>query len=331
MKSPTLVVTGGYGFIGSHLLHSLLRHPHFSDFHIINIDKCTYAANPQFLQSFVSEADIAKRYSFHREDIVDKIILQKIFSEHDVKGIIHLAAESHVDNSISGPEAFIRTNIEGTFQLLEATRQYAPRARFLHVSTDEVYGSLGPTGLFTETTPYAPNSPYSASKASSDFLVRCYHHTYQLDTVTTNCSNNYGPNQHQEKLIPTVIRHALAGSPIPIYGKGNNIRDWLFVEDHARGLLAAFLNGKSGETYNLGTENEMDNLSIVKWICQELDLLRPKKSGQYCDQISFVTDRAGHDFRYAIDPRKARQELDWTAQTSFKEGIKQTIQWYLNL
>jgi dTDP-glucose 4,6-dehydratase len=254
--------------------------------------------------------------------------------------VIHFAAESHVDNSILGPEAFVRTNINGTFTLLDVARNHwmeapfkkrngAENARFLHISTDEVYGSLGPEGLFTETTPYAPNSPYSASKAASDMLVRSYHHTYGLDVVTTNCSNNYGPNQHDEKLIPTIIRNAVYGKPIPIYGDGKNVRDWLFVNDHCRGIWKAFSKGISGETYNIGGKNERTNIDIARTITSLLDHLKPMSEGSYQNLITYVADRPGHDRRYAIDASKITHELGWEAQETFDTGMEKTIKHYL--
>jgi dTDP-glucose 4,6-dehydratase len=267
--------------------------------------------------------------------------VEQIFKKYDFAGVIHFAAESHVDNSISGPEAFIKTNIFGTFSLLDTARQHwmeAPfhfksryeGARFLHVSTDEVFGTLGEVGLFTETTPYAPNSPYSASKAGSDMLVRSYFHTYGMPVVTTNCSNNYGPKQHREKLIPTVIEKAMAGKPIPVYGDGKNIRDWLYVKDHCAGIDLAFRDGIAGETYNIGGHNERTNNEIVKTICRILDSEKPRRDGgSYSEQITFVKDRAGHDKRYAIDSSKIQKELGWKAEENFESGIKKTIKWYM--
>jgi dTDP-glucose 4,6-dehydratase len=299
----------------------------------------TYAGNPENL----SEVAENPRYHFVKGDIRDYDLVNKLFDEYDFSGVFHFAAESHVDNSITGPAAFIDTNINGTFNLLEVARshwQEGPGAfkpgkehnRFLHVSTDEVYGTLGETGLFTEQTPYAPNSPYSASKASSDFLVRSYHHTYGMNVVTTNCSNNYGPKQHKEKLIPTIIRKALAGEPIPIYGDGKNIRDWLYVLDHCKGIELAFVKGKTGETYNIGGKNERDNLYIVNKICELLDIKKPWANGSsYKDLISFVTDRPGHDRRYAIDASKIESELGWQANEDFESGIAKTVDWYLEV
>lgn len=282
------------------------------------------------------------RYHFIKGDICDSELVDRIFSEYAIAGVINFAAESHVDNSISGPDAFVRTNINGTFNLINTARKHwleAPfscrpafkGARFLHVSTDEVYGTLGDEGLFTEKTAYAPNSPYSASKASSDFIVRSYHHTYGFNTVTTNCSNNYGPKQHDEKLIPTIIRNAIMQKPIPIYGDGKNVRDWLYVLDHCQGIDLAYHKGISGETYNIGGRNERTNLQIVDKICQLLNEFSPLRKGSYYDQITFVKDRPGHDRRYAIDASKLETDLGWQAQENFDSGIEKTVQWYLAL
>lgn len=329
-----VLVTGGAGFIGSNFITQALgRH---SDWHIVNLDKLTYAGNLDSLR----EVEGSPRHTFVRGDITDRQLVDQLFQEHRFQGVIHFAAESHVDNSISGPGAFVQTNIVGTFQLLDAARllwmekphQGRPefaRARFLHVSTDEVYGTLGETDFFTEETPYAPNSPYSASKAGSDHLVRSYFHTFGMNVVTTNCSNNFGPKQHSEKLIPTVIRTALAGKPIPIYGKGANIRDWLYVLDHCEAIDLVFAQGRAGETYNVGSRNEQRNLDICRMICGILDELKPKASGSYADQITFVADRPGHDFRYAIDPSKLETELGWRARADFKTNLTQTVRWYL--
>ena len=331
----SLLVTGGAGFIGSNFIpYYLANNPHH---HIVNLDLLTYAGN---LENLTELAD-NQRYKFIKGDIGDYELVDKLFKEYNFNGVFHFAAESHVDNSITGPGAFIDTNINGTFNLLEVARKNWLKApgefiagkennRFLHVSTDEVYGSLGDTGLFTELTPYAPNSPYSASKASSDFIVRSYHHTYGMNVVTTNCSNNYGPKQHQEKLIPTIIRTALSEKPIPIYGDGKNIRDWLFVLDHCKGIELAYRKGRDGETYNIGGKNERDNLYIVNKICELLDNKRPAASGNsYKDLISFVTDRPGHDRRYAIDAAKIESELYWQADEDFESGINKTVDWYL--
>lgn len=332
----TILVTGGAGFIGSNfIIHFLHSNP---ELRVVNLDLLTYAGNPDNLKE-VADND---RYAFVKGDICDRSLVDTLFTQHNISGVIHFAAESHVDNSISGPEAFIRTNINGTFTLLDVARKHWLNApfevkpgkednRFLHVSTDEVYGTLGNTGLFTEKTPYAPNSPYSASKASSDLLVRSYFHTYGLNVVTTNCSNNYGPKQHNEKLIPTIIRKALSNQPIPIYGDGMNVRDWLYVLDHAKGIELAFKNGKAGETYNIGGRNERTNNQIVQAICEILDAEKPASNGKsYKNQITYVKDRAGHDKRYAIDATKIETELGWKADENFESGIRKTIEWYLN-
>lgn len=331
----TILVTGGAGFIGSNFI------PYFIDSHqdykVVNLDALTYAGNLANLK----EVETSPNYIFVKGDICDRRLVESLFKEYSFNGVIHFAAESHVDNSISGPEAFIKTNINGTFTLLDAARKYWMNApfevkkeaegnRLLHVSTDEVYGTLGKEGLFKETTPYAPNSPYSASKASSDMLVRSYFHTYGLNVVTTNCSNNYGPKQHNEKLIPTIIRKAIGGQPIPIYGDGMNVRDWLYVLDHAKGIDLAFQKGINGETYNIGGRNEQTNLQIVDTICNLLDTIKPNPTGKsYKEQITFVKDRAGHDKRYAIDASKIERELGWSAKENFESGIMKTIAWYL--
>lgn len=331
----TILVTGGAGFIGSNfIIHFLTNNP---ELRVVNLDLLTYAGNPDNLTE-VADND---RYIFVKGDICDRSLVDTLFAQHNISGVIHFAAESHVDNSISGPEAFIRTNIHGTFALLDVARKYWLNApfevkagkednRFLHVSTDEVYGTLGNTGLFTEKTPYAPNSPYSASKASSDLLVRSYFHTYGLNVVTTNCSNNYGPKQHNEKLIPTIIRKALSNQPIPIYGDGMNVRDWLYVLDHAKGIELVFKKGVAGETYNIGGRNERTNNQIVQAICEILDAEKPAANGKsYKNQITYVKDRAGHDKRYAIDATKVETELGWKAEENFESGIRKTINWYL--
>lgn len=331
----TILVTGGAGFIGSNFIPYFLET--HTEYHLVNLDLLTYAGNLDNLK----EVENNPRYTFVKGDICDKSMVEELFQKYHFVGVVHFAAESHVDNSISGPEAFIRTNINGTFTLLDVARKNWIKApfeplvgkennRFLHVSTDEVYGSLGETGLFTESTPYAPNSPYSASKAGSDLLVRSYFHTYGLNVVTTNCSNNYGPKQHKEKLIPTIIRKALAGEPIPIYGDGKNIRDWLYVLDHAKGIDLALHKGRTGETYNIGGRNERVNNQIANTICELLDVRRPKSDGaSYKAQLTFVKDRAGHDKRYAIDASKIELELGWKAEENFESGIKKTIDWYL--
>jgi dTDP-glucose 4,6-dehydratase len=337
MKS--ILVTGGAGFIGSNfILHLVEKYP---DYRILNLDKLTYAANTSYLASLEGNP----RYRLVKGDILDQALLHKLFAEENITGVLHFAAESHVDNSISGPAVFIETNVKGTLALLEAARSHwmdAPfkakpgkeGCRFLHVSTDEVYGSLGETGLFREDTAYAPNSPYSASKAGSDFLARAWHHTYGLNSVITNCSNNYGPHQHDEKLIPTIIRKALAGEKIPIYGDGKNIRDWLFVHDHCTGIDLAFHTGKAGETYNIGGRNERNNLQIVGTITDLLQEIAPPggrglKISHYKELISFVADRPGHDRRYAIDATKIESQLGWKAAENFESGIKKTVEWYL--
>lgn len=330
-----ILVTGGAGFIGSNFIPLYLKtHP---DASIVNLDKLTYAGNLANLK----EVERHPRYHFVHGDVTDRALLDRLFQEHAFQGVFHFAAESHVDNSISTPLAFVQTNVLGTFQLLDAARmlwmkaphQVKPefsQARFLHVSTDEVYGSLGEKGFFTEATPYSPNSPYSASKASSDHLVRSYVHTYGLNAVTTNCSNNFGPKQHSEKLIPTVIRNALAGKPIPIYGKGTNVRDWLYVLEHCEALAMVFAKGKAGETYNVGSRNEQRNIDLCRLICQILDQLRPRSDKKsYTDQITFVTDRPGHDQRYAIDPTKIEREIGWKAQADFKTNLEATVRYYL--
>lgn len=332
----TILITGGAGFIGSNFVPYFCEK--YPEYKIINLDKLTYAGNLENLQS----CENMPNYSFVQGDICDADLVEKLFCENDVRGVIHFAAESHVDNSITGPRAFINTNIIGTFNLLDAARRHwmdAPGrvkpgyadARFHHISTDEVYGALGATGEFREDTPYAPNSPYSASKASSDFLVRAYHHTYGMNTTTSNCSNNYGPKQHDEKLIPHIISCALAGKPLPIYGRGENVRDWLYVMDHCRAIDLIFHQGRAGETYNVGGHNERNNITIVKTICSILDELRPRADGKkYESQIEFVADRAGHDFRYAIDAGKLEQELGWRAIETFDTGIVKTVKWYLD-
>ena len=331
-KTTRFLVTGGAGFIGSNFIQLLLQQP---DLQVLNMDKLTYAGNLDSLQSVADKPG----YRFVQADICDAGQVEKIVNEFQPDAIVHFAAESHVDRSIDGPVAFIQTNIIGTFNLLETARKYwrelpdcdKAAFRFLHVSTDEVYGSLGATGLFTEETPYAPNSPYSASKASSDHLVRAYHHTYGLPVVTTNCSNNYGPFQFPEKLIPLMILNALAGKPLPVYGDGMQVRDWLYVADHCRAIQTVLQQGKPGETYNIGGHNEMPNIRIVQTICGLLDELRPRADGKpYVEQISYVADRPGHDRRYAIDAGKIARELGWLPQETFDSGIRKTVQWYLD-
>ncbi len=330
-----ILVTGGAGFIGSNFVPYFIANN--EEYHLVNLDALTYAGNLENLR----EVENHPRYSFVQGDICDRTFIEDLFANYQFHDVIHFAAESHVDNSISGPEAFIKTNVLGTFNLLDTARKLwmngpndykleFSNARFHHVSTDEVYGTLGETGLFEETTPYAPNSPYSASKAGSDMIVRSYFHTYGMNVVTTNCSNNYGPKQHNEKLIPTIIRKALTGEDIPIYGDGKNVRDWLYVLDHCKGIELAFKTGKSGETYNIGGRNERNNLQIVDRVCSILDTLKPKDSGSYKDQITFVKDRPGHDLRYAIDATKIENELGWKADENFDTGIVKTIEWYLD-
>ena len=329
-----ILVTGGAGFIGANFVPYFIENN--PDYHLVNLDLLTYAGN---LEN-VSEVENHPRYTFVQGDICDRNFIEELFQKHQFHDVIHFAAESHVDNSISGPEAFIKTNVLGTFNLLDSARKLwmsAPNqynvgfenSRFHHVSTDEVYGTLGETGLFEETTPYAPNSPYSASKAGSDMIVRSYFHTYGMNVVTTNCSNNYGPKQHDEKLIPTIIRKAIKGENIPIYGDGKNVRDWLYVLDHCKGIELAFKTGKSGETYNIGGRNERNNLYIVDTVCSILNELQPKSEGKYQDQITFVKDRPGHDLRYAIDASKIENELGWKADENFESGILKTVRWYL--
>ena len=327
-----ILVTGGAGFIGSNFIQLALGQPGVQ---ILNLDKLTYAGNLDSLQTVAERPE----YRFVRADLCDPAAVAQTVAEFQPDAIVHFAAESHVDRSIDGPAAFIQTNIIGTFNLLEAARQYWKELpperkeafRFLHVSTDEVYGSLGATGLFIEDTPYAPNSPYSASKASSDHLVRAYHHTYGLPTLTTNCSNNYGPYQFPEKLIPLMILNALGGKALPVYGDGMQVRDWLYVADHCRAILTVLDQGKPGETYNIGGHNEMPNIWIVQKICALLDELRPRADGQpYVGQITYVADRPGHDRRYAIDAGKIGRELGWQPQETFDTGIRKTVEWYLD-
>lgn len=330
----TILVTGTAGFIGSNFIYHFIESQ--PDYQLISLDKLTYAGTLDNL----NQVENHSRHTFVEGDICDRALVEQLFRKHDIRGVIHLAAESHVDNSISNPEVFIQTNVNGTFTLVDVAYKHWMEkpfvfkkgyedCKFLHVSTDEVYGTLGETGLFTETTPYAPNSPYSASKASSDMLVRSYHHTYGMNTVITNCSNNYGPQQHDEKLIPTVIRKALNNEVIPIYGDGKNIRDWLYVLDHCKGIDLAYHKGVSGEVYNIGGRNERNNNYIASKICEILDNLKPLASGSYKDLINYVEDRAGHDRRYAIDATKIETELGWEADENFESGILKTIEWYL--
>jgi len=327
----TWLVTGGAGFIGSNFIRYIVQQ---ADVQVVNLDKLTYAGNLESL------ADLSEhpRYSFIQGDIADQTLVKGLLHLYRPQAVVNFAAESHVDRSIEGPGDFIQTNIVGTFNLLEAVRSYWNEERmnneddfrFLHISTDEVYGSLGSTGFFTETTPFAPNSPYSASKASSDHLVRAYYHTYGLPTLTTNCSNNYGPYQFPEKLIPLVLLNALEGKALPVYGDGQNIRDWLYVLDHCSALKTVIERGKIGETYNIGGNNEKSNLDVVHTLCDLLDELSPQPKGRsYRQQIVFVKDRPGHDQRYAIDSTKLQTTLDWQPAETFTTGLRKTVEWYL--
>lgn len=331
----SILVTGGAGFIGSNFVPFFCRK--YPDYLIINLDKLTYAGN---LDNLKECADF-DNYVFVQGDICDKELVASLFAKYNISGVIHFAAESHVDNSIKGPEAFINTNINGTFNLIENARRAWMEApfkfkagcednRFHHISTDEVYGTLGAEGFFSEDTPYAPNSPYSASKASSDFIVRAYHHTYGMNVTTSNCSNNYGPKQHDEKLIPHIIKLALEEKNLPVYGQGINVRDWLYVLDHCKAIDLIFHKGVSGETYNIGGHNERNNITIVNTICDLLDKLKPRCEGNsYKDLITFVSDRPGHDLRYAINPDKIVSTLGWKADETFDTGIVKTVEWYL--
>ena len=322
-----ILITGGAGFIGSNFILYFLEK--YSNYFIVNLDLLTYAGNLTNLK----EVENHKRYKFIKGNILNKELVEYLFSQYKFSGVIHFAAESHVDNSIINPHTFIETNINGTHNLIDIAYRFwknnSIQGRFHHISTDEVYGTLGDTGLFTEQTPYAPNSPYSASKAGSDMIVRSYNHTYGLNIIITNCSNNYGEKQHDEKLIPTIIRKALAGEIIPIYGDGKNIRDWLYVLDHCKGIDLAFHKGRSGETYNIGGNNEKTNIDIANIICEILDKIVPKEKS-YKNQITYVTDRLGHDKRYAIDATKIKNQLGWIADKNFDTGgIIQTIKFYL--
>jgi dTDP-glucose 4,6-dehydratase len=323
-----ILVTGGAGFIGSAVVRLAISR----GLEVVNLDALTYAA---CLDNLAPVAD-SSLYSFEHVDIRNRSAVDDALERHSPDAVMHLAAESHVDRSIDGPADFIETNITGTFNMLEAARSYwvgrgkPDSFRFHHISTDEVFGSLGPTGQFTETTPYDPRSPYSASKAASDHLVRAWHETYGLPVVLTNCSNNYGPYHFPEKLVPVVILNALAGQPIPIYGKGENVRDWLYVEDHADALLLVLDKGQVGRSYNIGGENERSNLQLVETLLAILDRKRPKPAGSYSEQITFVTDRPGHDMRYAIDPTRIRTELGWRPSVTVEEGLDRTVQWYLD-
>jgi dTDP-glucose 4,6-dehydratase len=327
----TILVTGGAGFIGSNFVLDWIA---ASGEAVVNLDKLTYAGNLANLASLANDA----RHRFVRGDIGERAVLDRLLAEHKPRAVVHFAAESHVDRSIHGPGEFVQTNMVGTFQLLEAVRGHwqalegAEKSafRFLHVSTDEVYGSLSESDpAFSETTPYAPNSPYSASKAGSDHLVRAYHHTYGLPTVTTNCSNNYGPYQFPEKLIPLMIANALEGKPLPVYGDGRQVRDWLYVSDHCEAIRTALERGRPGETYNIGGNSERRNLDVVHALCDALDTIRPRAGG-YRALIKFVTDRPGHDRRYAIDARKIRGELGWSPRETFESGLAKTVRWYLD-
>lgn len=327
-----ILITGGSGFIGSNLILFLLSRR--KNITVLNLDKLTYASDLSYLKPVEDDP----RYRFVQTDLVDRHAVRAVVQEFRPDGVMHLAAESHVDNSIKGPEPFVMSNVVGTFNIAEECRQlwladpngYADK-RFLHVSTDEVYGSLGKEGTFTEKTPYAPNSPYSASKAGSDFLVRSYYKTFNMNVVTTNCSNNFGPHQHDEKLIPTVIRKALAHELIPVYGKGENVRDWLYVTDHCQAILSVFEKGRSGETYIVGGHNEWRNIDLVRLICDILnDLTGDGPRGDYKNLITFVTDRAGHDLRYAIDPTKIRTEVGWKPEMKFEEQLRETLVWYVH-
>lgn len=323
-----LLITGGAGFIGSNLIQHIIGKPEITK--LINLDCLTYAGHPANLEAVSKNA----KYIFEKVDLRDKAAVIRVVEQHGITHVMHLAAESHVDRSITGPGDFISTNIVGTFNLLEACRAFwggkLDDKRFHHVSTDEVYGSLGATGFFTETTPYAPNSPYSASKASSDMIVRAYHHTYGLNTVITNCSNNYGPFQFPEKLIPVVIQNCLSRKSIPVYGDGMNVRDWLYVRDHAEALWLVMNRGKTAETYNIGGHNEWANINIVKLICDLVDEMSPQSGGNTQKLITYVKDRPGHDRRYAIDASKLQNELGWVPAYTFEKGIRETIRWYLD-
>ena len=327
-----LLVTGGAGFIGSNYVLSSLA---ATGEPIVNLDKLTYAGNLRNLDSLAGDA----RHVFAQGDICDRALVRELFARHRPRAVVHFAAESHVDRSIHGPAEFVHTNLVGTFSLLEEARAHwdelpGPERdafRFLHVSTDEVYGSLGAGDPgFTEKTPYAPNSPYAASKAGSDYLVRAYHHTYALPVLTTNCSNNYGPYQFPEKLIPLMIHHALQGRPLPVYGDGRNVRDWLYVHDHCAAVRAVLARGRVGEAYNIGGGSERTNIDVVTTLCALLDRARPRKTGRNADLITFVTDRPGHDRRYAMDASKLRAELGWVPQESFESGLAKTVGWYLD-
>ncbi len=329
--SGRYIVTGGAGFIGANFIHHVIQEN--AEINILNLDKLTYAGNLDSLKTLERDS----QYRFIQGDICDQELVSKTLLEFQPTAIVHFAAESHVDRSIEGPDSFIETNIQGTYNLLKCAKSYWEKIsikekklfRFLHVSTDEVFGSLGREGYFTEETPYAPNSPYSASKAASDHLVRSWFHTYELPVLTTNCSNNYGPYQFPEKLIPVIIFNALNGKPLPVYGDGSNIRDWLFVTDHCEGIYQVIQSGRPGETYNIGGHNEKTNLQVVNTICNLVEEFRPKTQGSYKDQITFVDDRPGHDQRYAIDASKIQKELKWQPEETFESGMRKTVEWYL--
>jgi len=327
-KFSSILVTGGAGFIGSHVIRRLVKG--YPNTKIVNLDALTYAAN----LDLINDCSQAPNYEFVHENITHFDDMQQLFEKHRFDAVVHLAAESHVDNSIKNPFAFAETNIQGTLALLETARQawgnHAKEQRFYHISTDEVFGSLGPTGFFTETTAYDPRSPYSASKAASDHFVRAYFHTYGLPVVLSNCSNNYGPGQHEEKLIPLMIKNVVQQKPLPVYGKGENIRDWLFVEDHAEAIDLILHNGQVGETYALGGNNEVKNIDIVHQLIEQVDQALGRSSGYSQPLITFVTDRLGHDFRYAIETTKAQSTLGWKPKTGFQEGLAQTISFYLS-
>ena len=322
MKTKNILITGGCGFIGSNLvLHLVRKYPNYK---LINLDLMTYASDESYLKTLKDNPN----YVFVKGDIRDEKLINELFDEHKIDSVIHLAAESHVDNSIKRPLDFVTTNVVGTCVLLEAFRNKG-NGRFHYVSTDEIYGTLGATGKFSETTPFDPNSPYSASKASGNFFVNAYSETYKLNVITTSCSNNYGPHQHREKLIPTIVRTALAGKDIPIYGKGDNVRDWLFVEDHCVAIDEVFHNGKIGEIYNVGGDKELNNLELANKICDILDELKPKKT-KYSEQLTFVEDRKGHDFRYAVDFSKIHNELNWNPTKNFEGKLLETIKWCIH-
>lgn len=326
--SKTIIITGGAGFIGSHVVRKFVtQYPHY---HIINLDKLTYAGNLANLRDIENNSN----YSFVKGDIVDASFIDQLFDDKKPDAIIHLAAESHVDRSISNPTEFVMTNVVGTVNLLNAARKYWKgqynQHRFYHVSTDEVYGALGEHGMFLETTAYDPHSPYSASKASSDHFVRAYHDTYGIDTVLSNCSNNYGSHHFPEKLIPLAINNIKNNQPIPVYGKGENVRDWLWVEDHARAIDTIFHHAQSGETYNIGGHNEWKNIDLIHLLCRIMDRKLNRAEGTSAQLITYVTDRAGHDLRYAIDASKLKEKLNWEPSLQFEEGLEKTVDWYLN-